>query len=134
MLPCRRFALAKSSRLSLSGLALLLLAIVGCAEPLPPEHTAAISKMQGLGAKVTFYEGGYSLNLRQSRLEDADLKSMHDIQKLVLLDIRDTRVTDNGLEEIATLPDLIRVNLGGTMTTRDGIEALKQKRPDLEVH
>jgi hypothetical protein len=130
---CRCLAAAKPGWLSFLGLVLLLLQIAGCAEPLPPEHTAAISKVQGLGGKVTFYRGGYSINLRNTRIEDSDLPTLHDIQNLVQLDLRDTRITDKGLDDIAKLPKLIEVSLSGTMTTRDGVKALKEQRPELDV-
>lgn len=109
------------------------LALGGCAEPLPAEHTATVSRMQGLGGKVMFAEGGYRLSMQNSRISDEDLKDLHKIQNLKMLDLESTQVTDEGLKEIAKLKDVVSVALSGTQTTREGREALRKARPDLVV-
>ncbi len=109
------------------------LALGGCAEDLPPEHKAAVSRMQGLGGKVLFAEGGYRLNMQNSRISDNDLKELHKIQNLKGLDLQGSRITDEGLKEIAKLKSLADVALSGTPTTLEGREALRKARPDLEV-
>jgi len=122
----------------LHGAAFLLVAAVclalgGCAEDLPPEHKATLSHMQGLGGKVMFAEGGYRLNMQNSRITDNDLKELHKIQNLKGLDLQGSRITDEGLKEIVKLTSLANVVLSGTPTTREGREVLRKVRPDLEV-
>lgn len=117
--------------LSLSVLSMGLWA--GCAEPMPPEHAAAVSKMQGLGAKVQFEDGGLRLNMEGSRIEDADLQHLQKIQNLKLLDLRGTHVTDKGLPSILPVKSLRSLNLTGTRVTSEGVEALRKARPDLAV-
>jgi hypothetical protein len=109
------------------------LALGGCGDPLPPEHKATISKMQGLGGKVLFASGGYRLNMANSRMTDADLKELHKIQNLKGLDLQNTPITDAGLKEIEKLKSVTSLTLTGTATTRDGREALRKARPDMEV-
>lgn len=110
------------------------MALGGCGEPLPAEHKATISKMQGLGGKVLFAAGGYRLNMANSRMTDPDLKELHKIQDLKVLDLQNTQVTDEGLKEIEKLKSVTSVTLTGTPTTRDGREALRKARPDMSVN
>lgn len=105
----------------------------GCAEPMPPEHVAAVSRMQGLGAKVQFEDGGLRLNMEGARVEDADLVHLHNIKNLKTLDIRGTRVTDKGLATIQSLKSLTSVLLTGAQVTTEGIDAMQKARPDLVI-
>ncbi len=113
--------------------AVVLASFTGCADPLPEEHKATISRMQGLGGKVLFSDGGYALNMENSRLSDDDLKDLQHIHNLRVLHLQNTRVTDTGLPEIAKLKSLVRVYLAGTPTSREAREALAKQRPDLTV-
>ncbi len=108
-------------------------ALGGCAEAMPPEHKAAVLRMQGLGGKVLFAEGGYRLNMQNSRITDEDLKDLHKVQNLKGLDLQGARITDEGLQEIAKLKSLVSVTLTGTPTTPEGREALRKARPDMTV-
>lgn len=114
-------------------LAAFCLVLGGCAEPMPPEHVAAIARVQGLGAKVMFSNGGYQINLKKSRILDSDLPELHKIQNLKRLELQDTRITDEGLQEIAKIQTLEFVHLGGTSTTREGRAALQKARPEVDV-
>lgn len=107
--------------------------IAGCAEPLPPEHVAAISKMQGLGGKVVFEEGGYRLNMTDSRIQDDDLAQLANVQNLTVLDLRGTQVTDAGVQKIIPLKSLVLVLISGSRITDDGVAVLKKARPDIRV-
>jgi len=118
---------------SLLIVAAICLAFGGCAEPLPPEHKAAVARMQGLGGKVMFAEGGYRLNMQNSRLADDDLKELHKIRDLKVLDLEGTQITDEGLKEIAKLKSVVTVALAGTATTREGCQNLRKARPDMSV-
>jgi hypothetical protein len=109
------------------------MALGGCAEALPPEHKAVVSRMQGLGGKVLFAEGGYRLNMQNSRISDDDLKELHKVQDLKGLDLQGAQITDEGLQEIAKLKSLVSVTLTGTPTTIEGRDALRKARPDMEV-
>ncbi len=62
MSSCRLFAPALNQQLCSFALVCLAVLCCGCPKPPTPEHTAAVAKLQGLGGKFTFYEGGYSLN------------------------------------------------------------------------
>jgi hypothetical protein len=105
----------------------------GCAEPMPPEHLAAVSKMQGLGAKVQFEDGGLRLNLGATRIEDADLAHLKDIKNLKTLDIRSTHITDKGLATLQSINSLTAVLLTGAAVTPEGIDAFEKARPDITV-
>lgn len=113
--------------------AMLCAVLAGCAEPMPPEHVATISRMQGMGGKVMFVEGGYRLSMQNTRITDEDLKDLHKVEKLVSLELQNTQITDEGLKEIAKLKSLAGVMLAGTPTTREGREALRKARPDMMV-
>jgi hypothetical protein len=128
--PGKRGLLA-ASVLSLSVLSLGLWS--GCAEPMPPEHVAAVSKMQGLGAKVQFEDGGLRLNLAATRVEDADLEHLKNIQNLKTLDIRSTHITDKGLVTLQAIQPLKAVLLTGAAVTPEGIDAFEKARPDITV-
>jgi hypothetical protein len=105
----------------------------GCAEPMPPEHVAAVSKMQGLGGKVQFEDGGLRLNMEGSRVEDADLEQLHNIKNLKTLDLRSTRITDKALETVQSLKSLNLVLLTGTAVSPEAIDALQKARPELNI-
>ena len=107
--------------------------VLGCAEPMPPEHVTAISKFQGLGGRVLFSEGGYSLNLIDSRVQDADLDYLKDIRNLKAIDMRRTQVTDAGIEKLVPLTTLKSVLVTGTRVTPEGVKKLEEARPDLNV-
>jgi len=112
---------------------LVLFFCTGCPKPLSPEHTAAVAKMQGVGGKVVFADGGYRVNMRMSNLEDGDIPKMNQIENLKIADLTDTRVSDKGLVELAKIKTLNRVMLTGTLTTIEGREQLKKSRPDIVV-
>jgi hypothetical protein len=118
--------------MTLPGVAILLALLAGCSAP-PPEHTAAISRMQGLGGKVLFADGGFRVNLSNSRVADDDLKELRNIQNLKGLDLTNTRITDQGLKQIEALKSVTSLTLTGTPTTRDAREALRKARPDMTV-
>jgi hypothetical protein len=129
-----RRELLTGSALSLLSLSLLSLGLCsGCAEPLPKEHVAAVSKMQGLGAKVQFEDGGLRLNMADTRIEDADLTHLQNIQNLKTIDLRATHITDKGLATIQSLKSLKAILLTGSAVTPDGVDALQKARPDLTI-
>lgn len=107
--------------------------VLGCAEPMPPEHVAAISKMQGLGGRVQFSGGGYRLNMGDSRVQDADLEFLKDIRELKVLDLRGTQISDVGIEKIVPLKTLQSIIVTGSRMTPEGIKKLKQARPDIAI-
>jgi hypothetical protein len=130
------FRPGKPGLLAAAVLSLSLLSVglwSGCAEPMPPEHVAAVSKMQGLGAKVQFEDGGLRLNLGATRIEDADLEQLKNIQNLKTLDIRSTHITDKGLATLQSLKSLKAVLLTGAAMTPEGIDAFEKARPDITV-
>jgi hypothetical protein len=107
--------------------------VLGCAEPMPPEHVAAITKFQGLGGRVVFHNGGYRLNMADSRVQDADLVFLKDIRDLKVLDLRGTQITDEGMEKLVTLKSLQSVMLTSSRVSPEGVEKLQQARPELTV-
>ncbi len=122
----RRFPLFLASSL----VACLML---GCVKPMPPEHVAAISKMQGLGGKVLFENGGYRLNMADSRVTNDDLAHLANVENLKTLDLRNTQVSDEGIKKLVPLKSLNLVILAGSQVTAEGIEALKAARPDIKI-
>ncbi len=100
---------------------------------MPPEQTEAISKLQNLGGKVAFKNGGYTVDMRQTPVEDANLAVLKDIGNLKSLDLQGTRVTDAGLEHLRSLTSLDYVRLEATLVTKEGAESLKKSLPDTDV-
>src|SRR5690606_3193798 len=125
--------LAGNRRAVIIHAAMFCVVLAGCAEPMPPEHVATISRMQAMGGKVMFVEGGYRLSMQNTRVTDEDLKDLHKVEKLKSLELQNTQITDEGLKEIAKLKSLASVMLTGTPTTREGREALRKARPDMTV-
>ena len=100
---------------------------------MPPEHVKAITKLQGLGGKVMFEEGGYRLNLAETRVTDEDLDVLADIQNLKIVDLRSTDVTDAAIDKIIPLKSLILVLVTRSRMTPEGIERLAKARPELII-
>ncbi len=128
--PDSLFAIRRRLLYAASAVACLVL---GCAEPMPPEHVAAISKMQGLGGRVQFSDGGYRLNMTNSRVQDSDLEFLKDIRDLKVLDLQGTMVTDEAVEKIVPLTTLRSVIVTGSRVTPEGVKKLKESRPDIAV-
>lgn len=124
--------LASRRRLLLAASAVALL-VLGCAEPMPPEHVAAISKFQGLGGRVQFSEGGYRLNMANSRVQNADLQFLKDIRNLKALDLRGTEISDEGIDMLVPLKSMKSVAVTGSRITPEGAKKLEQARPDLSI-
>jgi len=68
-----------------------------------------------------------------SRVQDADLDFLKDIQDLKVLDLRGTQISDAGIEKIVPLKTLQSVMFTRTHVSPDGIKKLKQARPDLAI-
>jgi hypothetical protein len=107
--------------------------VLGCAESMPPEHVAAISRVQGLGGRVLYSGGGYGVVLLNSRVQNDDLDLLKDIQNLNSLDLRGTEITDEGMAKLVPLKSLKTVKVTSSRITPDGIKMLKEARPDLVV-
>ena len=105
----------------------------GCTDPLPPEHRAAISRLQSLGGRVVFHEGGYRLNLGGSQVANEDLALLADIQNLNYVDLQETAITDEGLDELAKIDTPCTIMLKATRTTPAARDKLSETRPNLKI-
>jgi internalin A len=73
------------------------------------------------------------LNLSESKITNAGLRSIEALNSFVGLDLTGTKVTDDGLKEIYKLTSLLFVDLTGTSTTDVGVAALKVALPKCQV-
>ena len=112
---------------------LLLVAVGGCGTAMTPEQQAAMSKVSELGGKVNFTNGGYTIDLTNTPVEDEDLVVLKDIPKLQTLDLQGTRITNEGLPHIQAIESLQLLFLGRTGATREAIKEFKAARPNVDV-
>jgi hypothetical protein len=113
--------------------ALLIALVAGCGTSLTPEQTAAIGKLQELGARINFKRGGYEVNLTDTLVEDKDLVHLQMIPNLKTLDLNGTRISDSGLEQLRSIDSLEFVDLTRTTATPDGVEHLRKSLPNTDV-
>ena len=69
-----------------------------------------------------------SLNLFETRVTDAGMKSLEPLTKLKHLDVTGTRVSDKGLAYLARLPELESLYVGRTAVTEAGVTAFLKGR------
>lgn len=113
--------------------AALALAITGCGGGVSPEQKAALAKIQSLGGKVNYEEGGYTIDLNGTAVEDADLGVLKDIANVKRVYLKGTVITDAGLEHLQKLSGLDRIIIERTLVTPDGLATLKKALPKTEV-
>jgi hypothetical protein len=111
----------------------LLLLVVGCGKSASPEHAAAMSKLQQLGARVNFKNGGYEVDLRQTAIADGDLVHLQKIDNLRTVQLANTRISDDGLEHLKPIKTLVHVDLTGAAVTRDGLAELRKSLPEAAI-
>jgi hypothetical protein len=96
-----------------------------------PELTQdqAIARIQKLGGRVHVLEqqlgkpvaGVWSLN----RFTDRDVRLLHGLATLIVLDLAECKVTDKGLGRLKGLNSLEHLDLRGTAVTDKGLRLLK---------
>jgi Leucine rich repeat len=69
------------------------------------------------------------LNLGNTKITDAGLKTLEGLKNLEHLLIHDTKVTDAGLKELTGLTNLQYLYLGGTGVTEASVAALGKALP-----
>jgi len=74
-----------------------------------------------------------NLNLGNTNISDADLKTVQDLQDLQYLDLDQTRISDIGADHLMHLHRLQHLNLNGTSVTMPKIQQLEQSIPGLIV-
>ena len=67
-----------------------------------------------------------SLNLRQMKLKDEDLKFLKDYTELQILDLSNNQITNQGLAHVASLVELTKLTLDGNTIDDQGIAQLKR--------
>ncbi|MCA9206316.1 MAG: hypothetical protein KDA59_24860, partial [Planctomycetales bacterium] len=74
------------------------------------------------------------LDLRETSLTDAGLRTLAKHPGLRILDITRTQVTESGLAELANMPSLQRVSLPYNLRGSETARNLRQLRPGLRVN
>jgi len=128
------FLLVATNRWQLLALVCLLISLIaGCGGSMSPEQKEAFMKLQAVGARVNFKEGGYEVDLSNTVVSDNDLVHLKKIEKLKTLDLRNTPVTDAGLEHIRSIETLEFIGLPRLTVTPEGAESLRKSLPNAEV-
>lgn len=73
------------------------------------------------------------INLRGTRLTDADLVELAELSDVDVLDLSDTRVSDAGLRHLKRLTRLVLLMLDGTEVTPAGVDELRGALPGVAV-
>jgi hypothetical protein len=105
----------------------------GCGGSVSADQKEALVKIQELGGRVNFKNGGYEVVLAKSAVEDQDLAQLTKIPKLKSVDLDSTRVSDKGIEHLHGISSLEFVSLRTTAVTREGITNLKKALPKIVV-
>jgi hypothetical protein len=105
----------------------------GCGAKISPEQKAAMTKIQDLGGNVNFKNGGYTVDLTKTPVEDKDLADLKAFSNLKILRLQGTQITDEGLVHLQSIGSLEFINLERTIATRAGVESLKKALPNADV-
>jgi hypothetical protein len=129
---------ALAGRRSTGGVCLTLVAALvaatgGCGSGASPEHKAAISKIQELGAEVNFKRGGYEVVWSGDEITNDDLANLKKISNLKSVDLRGTPITDEGLVHVESITTLEFINVQRTSVTAEAADALRKKLPNTDV-
>jgi hypothetical protein len=73
------------------------------------------------------------LSLGNTQVTDAGLKELKGLKQLLLLDLEETKITDTGLKELKELKTLTWLNLHGTKVTDAGIKELQEALPTCKI-
>jgi hypothetical protein len=111
----------------------LLCLVAGCGDSASPEQTAAIARLQQLGARINFKRGGYEVDLKESAISNGDLVHLQKISNLRTVQLVRTRISDDGLEYLKPIKTLEHVDLTGPLVSRQALAELKQALPDATV-
>jgi hypothetical protein len=125
--------LRSAGGIGLALVAALFAGVAGCGSSVSPEHTAAISKIQELGADVNFKRGGYEVVWHGAEITNDDLANLKKISNLKSVDLRGTPITDEGLVHVETITTLEFISLQRTAVTAEAADALRKKLPNTDV-
>ncbi len=92
-----------------------------------------MSKLRFLGAKLSFKDGGYRVDLTQTPVEDKDLELIAQVGNVTSVDLRGTRITNAGLKFLEPIKTLETVNVQRSGVTREGADKLREALPKAEV-
>src|SRR5688572_18277622 len=100
-------------RMSLLAVGFLVFTLCGAAHA---DEATAIKMVENLGGKALPdikqpRQPIIRVDLRQTKVKDADLKELKNLTQLKRLDLRETKVTDAGLKELKGLKQLIVLSL-----------------------
>ncbi len=109
------------------------LLLAGCGNAMTPEQAAAISKYQNLGGDFFFQDGGYRLELNDTKVEDKNLDGLSELPTLTSISFRNTAVTDAGLKYLEPIKTLKKIDVTYTLVTPEGIDHLQKALPDVEI-
>lgn len=88
-------------------------------------HISAYSKISpDILEKLRYFPDLDKISLKLYYASDADLKTLHAVKNLKVLDLSRTNVTDEGMPFLAKLPSLESLNLSCTGVTDEGMSAL----------
>ncbi len=92
-----------------------------------------MAKLQNLGGRIDFRQGGYKVDLTKTPVEDKDLVHLQRVPKLKILDLQGLQITDEGLKFIEPIDTLELVFLQRTLATKEGVEALRKSHPKADI-
>jgi len=105
----------------------------GCGSKISPEQKAAMLKIQDIGGRINYRNGGYQVDLTRTGVEDKDLKVLQHIVNLKVVELEGTQITNEGLEHLEAIETLVGVSVQRTRVTREGVQKLKVALPKADV-
>lgn len=90
-----------------------------------------ITQLESLGGEVDSLQEGAMMG--SSKITDAEMELLTQLNGLKVVDISNTQVTDAGLEHLKGISTLTFVDVSNTQITDAGFEALKAALPDCTV-
>lgn len=112
---------------------IVLGALAGCGAKFSPEQTAAMAKIQELGGRVNYRNGGYQVDFTNTPVEDKDLEILKHIPNLRSVRLQGTPITDAGLPVLVSITSLEAIWLQRSYVTREGVDNLKKALPNADV-
>ena len=111
----------------LSALMLVFIAASGCHSDVHRQDRPAAEALREIGARLEVNESGRvtSVIVSETRVDDGDLESLADLDKLEVLHLENTGITDAGLQYVRDVTTLREISLYGTHVTSAGLEYVR---------
>jgi len=114
----------------------VLLGVAGCGADnpygeVPQNDSKTIAAIEGYGGE--FDKKGTGVVLANTRITDAGLEHLKELQGLEVVDLSGTPITDEGLKHLKEIPTLKFVMLTNTRVSPTGVNELKSALPECTV-